>query len=88
MKIKENYVLRRVVDVWVVIPLGADVSFDGILTLNDTGALLWSVLEQGGGPEEMADALVKEYAVGREQALADAKEFCGKLLECGCAEDE
>ena len=46
MKLKENFVLRRVLNNWVVLPLGsATVDFNGILNLNDSGALLWQQLE-------------------------------------------
>ena len=48
MKIKENLVLRQVADTWTVLPLGKDIiNFDGMLTLNDTGAMLWQLLEKG-----------------------------------------
>ena len=41
MKIKDGFVLRQVADTWVVMPLGQQsLDFDGMLTLNDTGALL------------------------------------------------
>lgn len=87
MKLNENFVLRQVADTWVVLPLGAaTVDFSGMLSLNETGALLWQALEQGGGREEMADALTKEYIVTREQALADVDEFLAKLKKVGCLE--
>ena len=87
MKIKDNFVLRKVADVWVVLPLGAEaVDFHGMLTLNETGALLWRVLERGSGLEEMADALVNDYAVSREQAVIDSREFCEELKNNGCIE--
>ena len=87
MKLKENYVLRQVVDMWVVLPMGAEtLNFDGVIKLNETGAVLWHALEQGGGREELADALLKEYAVEREQALADVDAFLLKLQEVGCLE--
>ena len=87
MKLKENYLLRQVADTWVVLPLGqASVDFNGMLKLNETGAMLWKVLEQGGGLEAMADTLTAEYAVSREQALADAEEFYAALVKAGCAE--
>lgn len=88
MKLKENFVLRQVADTWVVLGLGdASVNLNGMLKLNETGAMLWKVLEQGGGREEMADAMTAEYAVSREQALADADEFYAALVKVGCAED-
>lgn len=49
MKLKENFVLRQVADTWVVLPVAeATLDFNGMLTLNETGAVLWRALEQGG----------------------------------------
>ncbi len=87
MKIKEGFVLRQVADTWVVMPLGQQsLDFDGMLTLNDTGALLWQTLEKGGDREAMADALTAEYEVARDAALRDVDVFLGKLQETGCVE--
>ena len=36
MKLKENYVLRQVADVWVVLPLGeATMNLDGMIEISD-----------------------------------------------------
>jgi hypothetical protein len=87
MKLKENFALRPVANTWVVLPLGAEsVNFNGMMTLNETGALLWKTLEKGGDREAMADALLAEYIVDRAQALADVDDFLAKLQEIGCLE--
>lgn len=87
MKLKENFVLRQVADTWVVLPLGtASLDFNGMLTLNDSGTLLWRALEQGGDREALADALTAEYNVDRETALADVDEFIGNLVSAGCVD--
>ena len=87
MKLKENFALRPVADTWVVLPLGAEsINFNGMLTLNESGALLWQALEKGGDRETLADALMAEYIVDRAQALADADEFLEKLRKAGCLE--
>ncbi len=87
MKIKEGYVLREVADQYVVIPFGSEsVSFNGMITLNESGALLWRALENGGDRETLADALVGEYDIDRESALADADEFIASLTKIGCIE--
>ena len=85
MKISENFVLRQVADTWVVLPVGqASVDFNGMLTLNESGAVLWHALEKGGDREALADALLEEYEVDRSTALADVDEFLLKLKEAGC----
>lgn len=87
MKLKEDFVLRRILNSWVVLPLGAaTVDFNGILNLNDSGALLWQRLEQGADREELADALTAQYDVSRSQALTDVDEFYATLVSAGCAE--
>lgn len=84
MKISENFVLRQVADTWVVLPVGqASVDFNGMLTLNESGAILWRALEQGGDRDALADALLAEYEVDRETALADVDAFLQKLKDTG-----
>lgn len=87
MKLKENFALRQLADTWVILPLTKDsLDFNGMLTLNESGALLWKALEQGADRETLADALLAEYIVSREEALADADEFLRKLADAGCLE--
>ncbi len=87
MKTKENFVLRQVAANWVVLPLGAAcLDFDGMLTLNDAGVLLWRMLEQGCNPEDLVARLTSEYDVDCETASADVEEFLKKLISAGCLE--
>ena len=87
MKIKENFVLRQVAGTWVVLPLAeATLDFNGMLTLNETGLMLWHMLEEGTTREDMANALTAEYDVKYEQALADVDESLEKLNRAGCIE--
>ena len=89
MKLKEDFVLRQVADTWVVLPLGsATMNFNGMLTLNDSGVLLWRALEQGVGREALVDALTTEYEVSRQQALVDVDEFLNRLIQVGCLDAE
>ena len=85
MRIKEGYVLRQVANLWVVLPLAQEtVNFNGMIKLNDCGALLWKELERGCEPEELVDAVLGEYRVSREQAQADVAEFLENLSKVGC----
>ena len=87
MKLNPNFVLRQVAGTWVALPVGqTSVSFNGMLSLNDSGALLWKTLEQGGDREALADALTTEYDVDRATALADVDEFLATLAKAGCLE--
>lgn len=85
MKIKNNFLLRQVAETWVVVPIGQEMlDFNGMLTLNESGALLWQALAQGKDPVE---ALLAEYTVSREQAAADVEEFITSLRKAGCLEE-
>ncbi len=85
MMLKKNFVLRQVAGTWVVLPLGAEtVNFSGMLQLNDSGAMLWRVLEAGGDKNALVDALLGEYDVTRQEAEADVDEFLNKLTQSGC----
>lgn len=87
MKLKSEYVLRQVADVWVVMPIGEEVlNFNGMLTLNETGAFLWKKLEEGADIEELTAALTSEYDVAAAHARADAEAFCQELLSAGCVD--
>ena len=87
MKIKEGFVLRKVAAHHVVLPIGkASVDFNGMVTLNESGVLLWHVLEQGGDRDAMIEALLAEYEVERETAALDVDEFIATLTKAGCIE--
>ena len=85
MKLKKDYVLRQAAGAWVVLPLGEEaVNFAGMLKLNDSGVILWKVLEEGGDISALVDALTKEYDVTPQQAEADVDEFLSTLNRYGC----
>lgn len=85
MKLKENFVLRRVANTWVVLPLAEEtINFSGMLRLNDSGAMIWKVLEQGGDKTALVETLTGEYNVSRQQAEADVDEFLSVLMQFGC----
>lgn len=85
MKIKENFVLRQLADTWVVLPLAdKTIDFNGMITVNESGVLLWKALEQGADEETLVKILTAEYDVSAQQAQADVREFAEKLHAAGC----
>ena len=88
MKIKSNFVLRSVADTWVVLSMGdTSADFDGMLTLNESGVLLWRTMENGCEKDALVKALTDEYDVSAELALADVEAFINKLSSIGCIEE-
>lgn len=82
MKIKEGYILREVAGYSVVVPIGdAAQSFNGMININDSGALLWRELEKGATEESLVQSLVSEYGIDVSEAKADVADFISKMRE-------
>lgn len=81
MKISDGYLLRSVAGKNIVVSVGADVNFNGMLTLNDTGVFFWNLLQKDITKEQMLEAVLKEYDVSAEEASLDIDAFIGKLRE-------
>jgi len=76
MKIKDGFMLREVAEQWVVIPLGERVvEFNGLISLNESGAFLWRLLQQEASEEDLVQALLAEYDIDEDAARADVREF-------------
>ena len=85
MKINSNFVLRSIAGNWVALPIGdAVVDFRGMLTLNESGLILWRKLEGGASREELIDTLLAEYDVSRDIAAGDVDAFIKRLTDAGC----
>lgn len=87
MKIKDGFMLREVAGTWIVVPLAQRVvEFNGLMTLTESGALLWAKLQQDSDMEEMVKYLLEEYDVDEEVARYDIKEFVDSVIERGLIE--
>lgn len=76
MKIVDGFALKTIADTNVVVPVGTNtVSFRSIISLNDSGAFLWKLLEAGSDEEALVSSMLKEYDVDEKTARADVKEF-------------
>ena len=88
MRIKDGYMLQTVAGSNIVVPVGeGELSFRGMLTLNEVGALVWRALESGSSPEEIASQIVKEYSVDEQTALRDVNAYIEKLRSINVIED-
>ena len=84
MKVKEGFMLKQVCDEFMVVPVGAaSVDFEWVIRLNETGALLWKLLEKGATKEDMLKNILDEYDVSASVASADIDTFIFKLNDAG-----
>ncbi len=87
MKIKEGFILRDIAGSWVVVPLGKKVvEFNGMMTLNESGALLWKKLQDGAEIDELISSLLDEYIIDEPTARADVQEFVNSIKSRGLLE--
>jgi len=76
MKIKKDFVLRTVAGQHLVVPVGQEaVNFNGVVTLNNSGKLLFEAMQENIKKEELVKLLLDKYDVTEEQALKDIDEF-------------
>lgn len=87
MRIKEGFMLREVAGDTVVVPIGkATLDFNGMITLNETGAFLWKLLQSGATEDELIQAMLKEYDAEESVINKDVKSFITKLEGAGLLE--
>lgn len=80
MKIKEGFLLRNVAGSYVVVPIGeATLDFNGMMSLNETGAFLFKKLIEGTSKEQLIEDLMSEYDVDKELATKDVGDFILKV---------
>ena len=80
MKIEKEYILREIAGDYIVVPVGAAaLEFNGMITVNETGAFLWEKLREGTTKEELLHAMLEEYEVSEKEAEADIQEFLQML---------
>lgn len=87
MRIKKDFVLRKVADVYVVVPVNSlTLDFNGIINLNETGAFLFKLLQSGVDKQELVNKLLEEYEVEPEKASADIDVFLEKVKDADILE--
>lgn len=84
MKINGEFVLREVVGETILVPVGETaLKFNGMITMNEIGGLIWKAIQEDKAEEEILDQIMDEYEVSREEAKKDMEEFLKGLIEQG-----
>ena len=81
MKIKDGFLMRNVAGKNIVVSVGAEINFSGMLTLNDTGVFFWNQLQNNITREELLEKILSEYDIDRTTALKDIDAFIEKLRQ-------
>ena len=87
MKINSNFILKKTAGTWVAMMVGPDnQDMEGVLTLNESGAMLWKALEQGCEMDDLVRVLIESYDIDAGHAADDVSAFLDKLRGFGCIE--
>ena len=87
MKIKEGFLLKEVAGNNIIVPIGDNlVDFSAMITVNETGAFLWKMLEKGAEIDELVTSLTGEFDVSEEIAKEDITDFINVLKDKGILE--
>lgn len=87
MKVRDGFLLRNIAGNYVVVPIGKEnIDFNGMLTLNGTGAFLFEKLQKGIEEEALVKELMDEFDVSEGTAKEDVKLFIQKVEKEGLFE--
>lgn len=87
MKFKGQFALRNMGDFSAVVAVGECVKdYNCMITLNQSGTLLWQALQNGAEENELVNTLLKEYDVSEEIAKKDVENFITTLKKANIIE--
>ena len=82
MKVKNQYIFRKIADEHLLIPTGeAALSVKGLIALTESGSLLYQKLLCGCTKEDLLAAMLEEYDVSTEVAEADIDAFLNQMRQ-------
>lgn len=89
MKAKTGFVLRNVVDEYILMPTGDNIGqFNGTVLLNEVSAFVWEKLQNPVSKEDLLKAILDEFEVQRAVAAADLDALLNTLRGYGVIEDD
>ena len=89
MKMKDGFVLRKIANQHMAVPVGARAKeLHGMIGLNETGAFIWERLSGGLSLESIVQALCETYEVDELSATASVQSFCQTLRQEGVLTDD
>lgn len=80
MKLKYEFVVRNIMDEYILVPVGeAALKFAGMITTSEVGAFLIDLLKSDTDKNSLIQRVIEEYEVEEQQASDDVEEFLGQL---------
>ena len=80
MKINGEFILREVAGDTILVPVGSTaLRFNGIITLEAVGTLIWKGLEAGKDRDVILAEILETFEVEEAEAAKDLDEFLQQL---------
>ena len=89
MKAKDGFVLRNIMDEFVLMPTGENINqFNGTVLFNAQAAFLWEKLQNPVSREDLLSAMLDEYDVDEPTAARDLDAALEKFKTLGLIAEE
>lgn len=87
MKIKDGFVIRTVGDRKIAVPIGRRASeIQGLVSLNDTAAAIWEILQKEQEEKDVVECLLQQYDADRWEVEECVHSFIEEMEEKGVLE--
>lgn len=84
LKVSDEMILRNIAGEYILIPVGAAaLKIHGMISLSESGLLLWNKLQEECSETELVDAILSEYEIDNDTAVQDVRAFVNKLESIG-----
>lgn len=88
MKIKDGFAKREIAGSHIVVPVGKTArEFNGMITLNESGAFFWDCFQKDITVDEAVRLVCNEYEVDADRARADIEKFLKLLSDNGILDE-
>lgn len=82
MKLTSEFILREVAGETILVPVGSTaLRFNGIITLEPVGALIWKGLEAEKSRDAILEDILAQFEVERQVASDDLDAFLQQLRD-------
>ena len=84
IKASEDMMMREIAGEYILVPVGAmALKVHGLISLNESGALIWKRLQRECTEKDLVEAILAEYSVDKEVAEDDVRIFVHKMRKIG-----
>lgn len=89
MRLMEGLMLRKVLNEWIAVPCGESaLRMSGLISMNETGAFLFSALQNEHTEESLCNLLLETYDITEEVAYVDVHAFVERMRKANLLVEE